>query len=391
MFRIYQIGNYRVNLVPSSGQGVSFSAPTTFRRPSDELSGVSGEVLYSMPGRPIVKAGKVKVDGALICGANITCESVDQQFRRLIANGGDVVPIIGLIPAEDCVCTLCGGAGCPCCISAPEDMWLLSYGVVTEYKADYKQDYGQSFGSGELNVSMSIDGTTYWEPLNDVEWRFWGRNKPLYPDATGNIGKNVHPCVAQYYGRADQGFQKMIGLTPVMYDPANWVQAYSYVLNRRQRAVLPTDDPTLAVVTVTSVAPFVHYVNVPYINFPAQPRSMYYFSNLPTSGTITLTVSALTLHGYTVTNTATLDLAVVTALSGLDPDGILADDSIIIGLNENLKTIYLKFGTTLVDMFVPWEYNGLYPGETFLGDNTVTVEISAGSFDFSYAHIFRSC
>lgn len=390
MLMIYQIGNYRTNLVASSNQGIAHSLSPSFRNVTTELTGVTGSVITNMPGRPLLKENKWKVEGALLCGAQQTCMSVDQQFNRLIANGGTVVPIIGVLPPECCPCEKCGGSGCTDCSTKPESVWLLSYGVVTEYKSDYKQDFGQSFGMGELNVSMSIEGTTYWEPLNDISWKYYGRGLPIYPDMTVTTPtKHTHPFSPQLHLRSDSGFQYIVG--NFMYDPANWVRAYSRTRSRRARALLTSADPTTPTITLSDGVAFTYMVDIPYLNWPAPPRSLYYFANLPEEGTITITVETLTLTGLILENTAVLDLAELAANIDLI-GGISPADTLIAGiLDGSYNGLYLLGGGTDANIYVPWTKTGKYPGETPVGQSTITVlaEDTGQDIDFAYLHIFR--
>ena len=389
MFLIYQIGNQRVNLVASSVQGLAHSKSVAFNRPADALTGVSGDITYATPGRPLLKASKLKCDGSFICGASNTCLNVDQQLALLGANSGEIVPIIGVIPPECCTCQTCHGTGCSDCSSKPEAMWVLSYGMVTDISSNYKQDVNTRFGSGELPVSLTLEGTTYWEPLNDIEWQYWGRGKPTYPDITGTVEKHTHPYEPRYTGRPDSGFQRCV--SNFMYEPANWVQAYSRVLSRRQRAVLTSTDYTTPTVTLSASTPLSYTVDVPYINWPAQPRSLYYFSNLPHTGNLTITVEALTLNGYAVSNTAVLDLDTLDGNSAL-VGGINPADAIIAGpIDGSFNGVYLAGGGTPLDMYVNWERTGQYPGELYVGRNTVTIEHSDSfnDIDCAWLHIFR--
>lgn len=392
MLYIYQIGNYRVNLVPSSKQGESHSTPTTFRRAADELTGISGDFVYTTPGRPLVKAGKWKVEGALVCGANATCASVDQQFNRLIANGADVVPIIAAIPPECCPCQRCNGTGCENCSNSQEFTWLLTYGTVTEYNSDYNREFNGSFGSGELNVSMTIEGPTHWEPLNDIEWKYWGTTKPTYPDMSSSAVKNGHPLYPVWHSRPDAGFQRIIGNGTFMYDPSNWIEAYRPVMNRRNRAQLVGYNSATPTITITEILPLTYTVDVPYYTWPAQPRSMYYFANLPQEGILSITVTGLTLHGVTVQNTATLDLAELNVNTEL-PGGISLIDVILAGdVNGNYNGLYLSGGGSPVGLYIPWERTGIYPGEVYVGRNTVEVSITDNpdaEIEFAYLHIYR--
>lgn len=392
MLIIYQIGNYRVNLVASDLQGLGHSAPVKFRRASETLTGVSGDITLASVGRPLVSAGKIKVEGSLICGANDTCESVDQQFNQLIANSGMVVPIIAVVPPECCPCQKCKGAGCPDCTTKPESMWLVSYGMVTDYTADYKQDVGGRFGDGALPVSLSIEGVTYWEPLNDVEWKYYGREKPLYALTTSTIDKHSHPYMPRFNAKPDSGFRRVVGDTEIMYNPANWAKGYSRVLKRRARANMLTSDDTTPTVTLVSGVPHVHTVDLPYLNWPAQPRSMYYFDSFPILGTITIEVEAETTGGLRTSNTAVLDLEELFSNPYFTP--VPAYDALIAGpINGSFNGEYLLGGNTSADVYVPWVKTGLSPGEVYVGRNTVTVTfesiIPGATIDYSYLHIYR--
>jgi hypothetical protein len=318
---------------------------------------------------------------------------VDQEFNQMIANGGEIVDIIGVVPAECCVCQHCGGASnCPECGGKPEAQWLHTRGTITNFKSSFDWGMSQVANPGEISVSLSISGPTHWWPLNDVEWKFYGRNKPLYPLFDGTVSKNYHPYTPNWGGPEQSGYRKIVLDGSIMHDPANWIRGYSSVRNRRQRAIIATNDPLNPTISIPTPSTSTHVVDLPYVNWPAQPESLYYFSNLLTEGDISINVNTLTPHGELVETTASLDLDELNNITALGEEGILSDDSLIIGkYRGEYISQYLRNGTYPVDMYIPWLYSGGYPGETLIGRNEVSLVTTSdeGSIDFSYLHVFR--
>jgi len=181
-----------------------------------------------------------------------------------------------------------------------------------------------------------------------------------------------------------------------MYDPYAWVQGYSRhadTFKEYHRAYLPTDDPTNAIAYLTGGSRQHTFMPDPNL-WSAPPRSMYYFANFNISGgTLAITVTART-HAGNYQETSVLELDDLdAALSSAGYTGIQDSDRMVVGGLERSGGIYLRDnGSGLwepLPFFIPWQYSGIHPGETFQGRNTVLVE-GPSTVRYSYAHIYRT-
>jgi hypothetical protein len=291
-----------------------------------------------------------------------------------------------------------------------KDLWLLTYGMIKSVSR------GSGVGTEgiptleALEVSVEFEAGPYFEPLNHINWRWRsnGRNHAPYTQVVTYTPPDIHPQPPRLsMGEItnptdlDSGFEQVrfdtsvYGITPFL-DPGNWCRAYARSADtfyEIHKAKLPTEDPDDMIATILGGS--VGHVVYPDTNtWAAAPRSLYYFSNFSLGGaTLAIEVETTTPTG-TYTTTASVEVDDInTILNELNYPSISPTDRMIIGGLARTGGYYLRDNGSgvweILDFFVPWEYGGLYPGETFPGRNEVTIS-GPSNATYSYAHVYRT-
>ena len=424
MIEIVQIGHHRLNLRSTSADGIKFDTGTKFRRTSDKLTHVPGVVTHSDPGLPLVDDLKWKVSGTLICGEKGCgagrCNSVWNEFQSMLATAGGPVRIIGVVDVNECYCEVCGmGTGasstgcCSECGTLKFAQWMTTSVEVTNVKRTWEWENGQPLPYHLAGVEMELEGAAYWEPLDDLSWKWWNRNLPSFTTTLGVahpadladcIGeKQYHPRKVPRMPHCTSGFQyRKFGAHSgpgVFAYPENWYTAYFGARGEGLRAFMSNG---------IIASPNAHVFTPPVGVWNAPPRSMYYFGDFWVNqgvlyakysggpspyGTLGIQVTGVLNTGWEVENSATLDLEDLdTNLANDGHTGILEHDRIIVGLTAQGGGWYLRREVDgsykVLDTYVPWQYDGYYPGQTYAGHNIVNATGPAG--EHAYLHVFRS-
>jgi len=403
---LYQIGDWRNAIVASSIGDQSFSTSRNARLQSAMLSNVSGSFPFADPHRPVLSAGEYTVKGTLISGLN-GAETVDQQLSYLMSLiGVPYMPIIVMVPSGSFNSL------------APtdddhrvKDRWLITYGTVKDVsRSSELSGKGEIISLEATGVSVSIEAGPFWEPVDSIRWS-WSPNRRYESPFYQTVATMPAPVHAMPDGLSlDEalnptnlfsGFSQILfdtsvyGISP-MIDPGNWVRAYGQSANTPYevvRAALPTRDPDDAIMDLDGGIRS-HVVYADPTLWSASPRSMYYFSNFAIAGaSLAITVTHKAANGvYSSTASLSID-DLYSILDDLGEEPLTTTDRLLCGHLGTPGGILLRDNGSgfwePINVFIPWRYNGRYPGETFHGYNEVVVQGPA-VVQYSYAHIFRT-
>ena len=393
---IYQIGNLRLPVASTTIASRVETTSRSFRHAETVLSHVPGAVWQGNAARPLVKSSDYTIKGTLVCGLN-GCETIDEEINQFLALAGvPYVPIIAFVPQGDC------GGECPDCCAKYPDLWLLTYGEITSVSR--VRDDSKVSHEDMTPIEIKIRTLPYWEGLDDIRWRYYDQAAPLQelrPSITSTPPtKHYHPYqmfldwVVNKHGRGaffENSFDDTVyGDGPLETDPANWYYAYyTDVPDATTRAVLPSNDPTAMWKPLGIID---HEFVVPNLAWSAPPRSLYMFTNLPTSGDLTIEVTAKTRSNVSVHHISTLNLANLNNnLIAAGLSGIQTTDRLLVGNTYYPGGALMRLSGGVyqrVSVFVPWSYSALYPGETTNYFNKVEIDGPSGVTG-SYVHIFR--
>lgn len=379
---IVQLGQWPFRGKSSSKAGQVFDMGVKWRQGTDKLTGVSGIVSHSAPCNPLVDQLRWKIQGSLLCATDTGgCETTWTHFQRMMSLAGGSFQMIGVRGIEECYCRKCGACTtgnsdgrCRDCQELKFAQWMVICVELTSMKRVWEWDSGQQLPYDHIGIEMEVVPITpYWEPLDQIRWRYWQSRKPDFTMTPGNAEFDdptiyLHPRRIPRPVSTDGGFQylerRSHDLQGLMLNPENWTLGYKGTQPR----------PDLGIVTPGLLdAPVSHTFTVPLGAWPAPPRSLYYFSDFNNDGEINIEVTSTLPTLWEVSNQATLDLEVLDAnLANDGYEGVKSSDSMIVGDTGLGGGIYLRDGVIL-DTYIPWEYTGRYPGQTCAGHNIIGV------------------
>jgi hypothetical protein len=397
MLEIVQIGQWPFRLIPTDEADVSYDTSLKWRIGKDTLTHVPGIKTHSDYGRPLNDELKWKIKGSIVCGNGAdSCDSIWAQFQQMASLAGGPFRIIAAYDQTgttcDCDTTNNNGPLCINCGQRKYAQWMHTCVELVSLKRVFEWGNGESYPGDVLIIDMEVVPVKpYWEPIDDIRWRWWWNNKPSWSFIGGqdweNPVKYIQPDYIPRPWGNNAGFQFLDRPNPqvvggemmMMLRPENWETAY----------VRPDPYPLRAhFVGPNLPAPRPHTFYSYLESWSAPPKSLYHFGELNTTGQLFINVVGATPHQVYVSNTATLDLAALNAnLNSAGFTGIQAGDYMIVGDTGFGGGLYIR-NNQILNAYIPWQYDNLYPGYTYPGWNTVNVH---GDCDeFTCLHIFRS-
>lgn len=370
MLLIYQIGDVPLffDLLAKSDDSVSLKTSRDWKVPFADFNGVSGQTFVGDPYRPVVEAQKITISGLFVADDGVSPEKLLRGLHSL--GGVPQVPIIA-IRYEECLHV----DATRCCASCnPTLDWIVNYGIITSIKGDSEyQNTKQSWGSSvaDLNITMQIG--TKWKELSQYEWDY-RNDKTLNPFSQPQTVLTNSWIPQSFDGLRRQYFFYKQDSGGAKYDPSYWGLKYSKSYGGNG-------------------SDFVDAGKYPFFVDPqmwsAPPNSVYAITNLlSTSGSVSLKVRRST--GAFSSNErfeeSTLDLAQLnTDLFNSGYGGLYASDTIITGYANPFPGFILRDGNIL-NTKPRWSYQGLYPGETGIGYNEVSISAAGNPIQFAYLH-----
>lgn len=417
MLYLYQIGDWRATLVTSSYAPISFAHDATFRTPMSTISHVSGSFSHSSPVNPVLAQTNATYSGTLVCGLG-GCDDTTSYVGGLLALAGRPhVPIIAYEPITACGNVNCNGS-CGKCQGTRKGRFLLTYGTVTAMRRTTQVEMGKFSQEDYATFNISLTLYPIWETVDRFRYKWWPKGKPtaltpeILPWQDYNEQFPQHPTwlnmsEVTYPKRADRGFSYMRRSSPVKENPFfypsmarygydQYVAGDEYQRNEFQPAWVPLYSTRLSSHwQEIGVEDQIQRIQIPTHLWPAPPRSLYWFRMMPGTGTITISVDGITPLGETYQNVATLDLAQLDAnMAAAGFTGLDIGDQLNVGLTSRGGGYLYRWNPTVEEMevinvYVPWNYTGHYPGETATGIFTTAIDGPEG-IEWNQCHIFRT-
>lgn len=369
---IYQIGEVVVHLhdQPDDDYTVEARAGYTEYMYSQETRWANSQ--YT------TKTASVQKKGLLYAECGFTIEEHLSLLQRLV---GHPLPIIGYYDPR------CrdGVSQCACTSDPGQLIWFETFGTLNKVTKNYRA------GSGQVaDVTLDIQYRQQWELLNRYTWDW--RERPTLissfedlPTTADEAKALLHPYpgVEQLYScgrsRCHEWYRRRWNANPylkVINNPAYWTYEADQNLNGNY--------PVQRVALTWQATPYSGSVLFhPYLySYPHKP--VYIFKNLPTTGTITITIQRdNATYGY-ITTVSTFDLA------ALNTDLLAASLSAISATTDWLVTgdVFKRPGyllrtvtTTPVVLDAPrpeGDLQGAWAGFLGVGSNAITIAAPAG-------------
>lgn len=371
MLFLYQIGDLPVydNLRGGDRRGLSLELTSDWRNPTQEFAGVSGQHSFAPTTRGILDKNEFRVRANVYPSPYLDSDEVQTMLASM--GGRRNTPVIAFRYVEDYT------------KGAQYIDWLVSYGIVTSVprKSEYfSPDSMLSVVTHEIEVKMELG--TRWRRLSPWLWEYrnWVNrvidpNSPLLiADAPTN--KFVHPERFRHIKPNHYFFLYESSLTD--FAPEFWGVKYEEE---------PNDGGYGS--DWTTLGDFEFFSDP--LRWSAPPSSIYAFTDLATSGTLSISVQRSTgfFAGQAVEEVSELDLAVVDAdLAAAGYTGLFADDIIITGLTAPQPGFVYRDGAKIEAARPKWSYPGIYPGECGRGYNVVTIQADGLNPRVAFLHEF---
>lgn len=377
---LYQIGMDRITATPTNFAGLQVDMPRSFKVNVSQGFGNPKAVFSGFASYP--EPIELNLTGTFLCSG---CESVSDQYNRLLSMGGRPhIDVIGYLP-NDCCCTDSSCGQCGNCSGDKPVTWITTTGILESIDRSYTIDGETPYPGSMVEVSFKMTLDSYWYPLNPYMW-FPRYDAEPYDSfrQDADLIRSIMPTdvtPASNFSFWKRNYPASLDF----YDPTVWPLIYKY-------------DDALASTYLENVSQTFRYrVRSPRTRWSAQPSSMYAFRNLPSTGEILIRVRSEITPFYVETFDSTLDLSTLSDLFVLT-DEEQANVSLIVtdSLYRPSFTAYNGdffstdgLGNANTDLFIPpWEYETAFPGELLGVDNYVEITTPPG-VGLAYLHTFK--
>ncbi len=371
MLLIYQIGDMPLffDLRCEADDSISVKSGRDWRTPSVEFSGVSGSTFVGDPYKPVAEAQKLDISGTFICDEGVSSERL---FRHIHSLGGIAqMPVVALRYEQ---CNHVDSISC-CSKCNPTLDWIVNYGIITGIKSS--SDYFNTkkpYSTGLADITITMQMGSKWKQLSKYEWdyRIGKSQNPFTPTQVAST-----PFLPETFaGLFRDRFFFKLDTTLSRYDPTYWGIKYA-----DSYGGIGSDYGDVGTFVMVSDPE----------TWSAPPNSVYAFTNLLNLEE-SLSISVRRSRGLFDTSErieeSTLDLGTLnTDLLNGGYGGLYASDTIITGFANPFPGFVLR-DTVVLDVRPRWIYPGLYPGETSIGYNQITVAAAGNPAKFAFLHDF---
>jgi hypothetical protein len=360
---IYQIGYAHLGVTASSVAGLEIELPKSFRgevRQTPFKPGISFSNLYQLP-----EAQELTISGSIIPKPSW---SINDQLAMLESVGGHpMVDVIAYLPEiEPLGCSDCFNPGCT--------TWITTVGQITSITPTFVIDGESAWPTEVVECEIEMILSDYWMPLNPWLWE-------AYHD--GGQVSGLRQVVDAY--------KSPVPCSTIPFSP----RKSNLLLWNKKNYKYPFDLYDIAVWENTPNARgrgwgdwSEYMVGGSIRKWNAPPTSNYQFTNMPTSGTITIDVASEFSAFSRVDHTSTIDLAELnTQLVALGYTGIEEADILIATDSIYAPSVYVRDGAIL-DVHPIWLYEYAYVGQ-FLGPlNHVSITAPEDVLS-AHLHVYR--
>lgn len=372
MLFLYQVGDLPLydSLRGPGGKGIQIDMSSEWRDPTQKFSGISGQHSYAPLTHGILDKNSISVKGAVYPTKFMDAE----EFQNMLFSigGRRNIPIIAFRYVENYNST------------AQYIDWLVNYGMVN--KVPRKQEYMSEdniFAPLTAEIQFDIDNLGLkWRRLSPWLWEYrrWA-DRVIDPNssllaASEPSNKFVHP--QKFAQILPDRYFFLYDTTLTDFSPAFWGVKYEEE---------PNDGGFGS--NWVGVGTFEFFSDP--LRWSAPPSSVYAFTNLATSGTLSIAVQRTTgfFANQVVEEISTLDLAIVDSdLNAVGYGGLRSDDIIITGLVAPQPGFVLRDGSKIEAARPKWDYPATYPGEASRGYNKVTLQADGLNPQVAFLHEF---
>jgi hypothetical protein len=370
MIVIYQIGDVQVynNILGEGTNGLKLTRPISWDNPQAEITDVESVVSLLPATTSLATPNSIKLKGMVFSSLN---QSIDALMERLkYVSGRRNTQVIGFmmqsVPNGEKV------------LEISDLLWLENDCVISNVQNTSVWASGNS--DAGLDISFTIELGLTWGGLSDLYWEYRNpelryinpydpNHAPLIPQERFILPKTFGEIVPDnFFFRWDNELSAM--------SPTVWDNLYTGNMNGQGS----------------------DFDNFGSFSVFADPdrwqsvRSMYAFTGLSSSGTISISVCKAGGYfpGDELVEISSLDLSVLdAALATAGYVGLKETDILYTGLVDPLPSYVVRDGERITELIAEWDYDSTYPGEVGKGYSDVTVagEDTLGSVAF--VHEFR--
>jgi len=371
---LYQVGDVPIHSVAVGvdGKGIQIDRKRKWRNPIESLTDVGGSYSTLPPTRDLPDSNSIKAKMRVLATENIKLDNIYNVLNSIA--GRRNVPIIAFEienqtgpDGEDCI---------------DDITWLQTFGVVenVDTKYEYKSEK-EPWNLDYMEISLDIFLGTQWEVLNPWVWEYrsW-RNRIVnpYSESVSQEGYDIyfnHPKTFadlvsdSYFFRWDAGLFD--------FNPTYWGLRFS----EGRIGGVGSDWTSIGT----------HVANADPFRWSGKIQSLYGFTGLSTTGTITISTKQATgmFQGDFELQDSTLDLSVLDAdLATAGYVGLQPDDIIITGFADPAPGFVIRNSAIISGALPKWDYPGTYPGETGRAYNEITIAFTGTGGQVAYLHEF---
>lgn len=374
---VYQIGDIPVFhlLKGIDNSGVKVDLSRKWQATSTKVVGASGSVLSTDPTRAISDTSSLSLSGNLVFENG---ENPQNIINRIHSFGGlPNIPIIAFYYQEAVDVNQLS-------LANVELTWLYTNGLIEETKIGgeyFSESDIHNFNKATLDLNIRV--APYWRALDKLDWEYRkDRVRNPLENVSGGSGIALLPTNPSQIITNNFFYRWSEGLD--IFDTDLWGARFD---NGERGGVgqVFTNEPV-----------FTFYEDPNIWN--VAPVSIYAFTDLPLTGIISIQTERPLLHfmgASKVTNTASLNLSSLnTALINAGLLGILSSDVIITGMASPFPGFIMRYNNvtnlyeTISELRPEWVYTGAYPGETGLGQNTITISLPTANSKAAQLHSF---
>lgn len=389
---LFQIGMDRITAKPTSFAGLAVDLPRSFKVNVSQAGRVPNTIFSGTTQFP--EPMEISVTGTFLCSG---CESVSDQFNRLLSMAGKPnIDVIGYLP-NDCCCTGSSCGQCGNCSGDKPVTWLTTTGIIQSVERGYDlSDANSQYPGSMMEVSFKMILDTYWYPLNPYTW-YPQYNIEQYDSFRQDpeLIKSIMPTKVE----ADSSFsfwKRTYEKPYALYNPNLWDEMYKY------------DDAVSRINLISDGSPITYRVRSPRTRWAAPPTSLYCFENFPYTGiefAPSISVKTEMRPFYTETFLSAIRDAG-------DFDDVLDDATTALLINNTLTSVlklivtdglhrpsFILYNDEPVlfrrgnfqperPVLADWSYPTNNPGELLGLDNIVTITAPIGT-KISYLHVFK--
>lgn len=238
----------------------------------------------------------------------------------------------------------------------------------------------------DSSMQIEIELQTEWESVNRLNWTFSPYltvGSPVAPAGSPANDLGPLPNSDALLTRGLNGYWNRKYYTDAfyLYDPATWGVWHSRNPIGYPQTGLGADWNTN----------FTHNFSLSEEDWSGLTRSLYAFTNLPSSGGVSFTVTSTSPLYGTQTLTNTIALSVLSLdLTTKGYSQLLRTDILYIDDYQGFKSFVLRDGAVIPGVYPKWIYDGELLGQTKYGYNLIHLVPPETATEWAYLHCFRT-